>query len=74
MNEERDEAGRFRETYADEEFLEAIETVSVPSTQNIADEVGCSYDLAYHRLKALEQTQSVGAEQVGQAFIWFRVE
>lgn len=67
---DRDDEGQFTEEYADEEFLSAIRGLSVASTQNIADEVGCSYDLAYRRLKSLEQDREVECEEVGGSFIW----
>jgi len=68
---DRDEGGRYTEKYSDEAFLEAIENVDVASTQNIAEEVGCSYDLAYRRLKNLEDEGEVETQEVRNAFIWF---
>lgn len=67
---DRNEEGKFNEQYSDEEFLSAIGRLSLASTQNVADEVGCSYDLAYRRLHSLEDEGEVDHEEVGQAFIW----
>lgn len=67
---DRDDDGKFRQEYSDERFLSAIEELAVTSTQNIADEVGCSYDLAYRRLKSLEEDREVEREEVGGSFIW----
>jgi len=69
---DRDEEGKYTEEYPDEAFLSAIEAVDVASTQNIADEVGCSYDLAYRRLKALEADGALDSHQVRSAFVWLK--
>ena len=72
--EDRDEEGRYTETYSDKSFLEAIDIVAVASTQNIADEVGCSYNLAYRRLKGLQDKGVVEAQEVRNAFVWLRTD
>ena len=74
MTDKRDDDGRFQQEYPDETFLQAVDSVPVASTQNIADEVGCSYHLAYHRLKSLEEEDVVQSEEVGRAFVWLRVD
>jgi len=71
---DRDDEGKYTETYSDEAFLTAVDELDVASTQNIADTVGCSYDLAYHRLKNLEQESKVETQEVRDAFLWFTVE
>lgn len=68
--EDRDDQGQFTEEYSDEAFISAIESLPVASTQNIADEVGCSYDLAYRRLKALREDEEIEKEDVGGSFVW----
>jgi len=67
---DRDDGGQFTEEYEDEAFLSAIEGLTVASTQSVADEVGCSYDLAYRRLKALKEDGDVSKEEVGGSFVW----
>ncbi|MGB9932895.1 transcriptional regulator [Haloarcula amylolytica] len=67
---DRDDVGRYTETYPDEDFLSAVESIKVASTQNVADEVGCSYDLAYHRLKELAREGHISSREVRNAFIW----
>ncbi|TKX45167.1 transcriptional regulator [Halorubrum sp. ARQ200] len=67
---DRDEEGKFNQQYSDEEFLSAIGSLSIASTQSVADEVGCSYDLAYRRLHDLKNKEKIDYEVVGQAFIW----
>jgi len=72
MPEDRDDEGKYIERYPDEEFLSAIDSVNVASTQNISDEVGCSYDLAYRRLKQLEEDGEIKSQEVRSAFIWLQ--
>lgn len=67
---DRDDEGQFQESYPDEDFISAIESLPVASTQNIADEVGCSYDLAYRRLQSLEEDGEIEHENVGGSFVW----
>lgn len=67
---ERDDEGKFQETYPDSAFVKAVRALDVASTQNVADEVGCSYDLAYRRLKELEEEGNVESQDVGSAFVW----
>lgn len=71
---DRDDEGQFTEQYPREAFLRAIRELPVASTQNVADEVGCSYDLAYRRLNQLEEEGRVTHEEAGRAFIWLPVE
>lgn len=70
MDDDRDDEGRYSQKYPDEAFLEAVRTLDVASTQNVADEVGCSYDLAYRRLKSHEEEGTVNSEKVGSSFVW----
>ena len=72
MARNRDEEGKYTKQYSDEDFFSAIDTIDVPSTQNISEEVGCSYDLAYRRLKELEKEGAVRSQEVRSAFIWLR--
>lgn len=67
---DRDDDGQFTLEYEDKAFLSAITSLSVASTQSVADEVGCSYDLAYRRLKALNDEGEVKKEEVGGSFVW----
>lgn len=70
MPKDRDETGRFSREYEDEQFLSAVASLSVASTQSVADEVGCSYDLAYRRLQELEERGEISVEKVGGSFVW----
>ena len=60
---DRDEEGKFNQQYSDKEFLSAIGSLSIASTQSVADAVGCSYDLAYRRLHDLKNKEKKGKEQ-----------
>jgi len=70
----RDEGGRWDMTFNDVAFVDAVAVLPVASTQNVADEVGCSYDLAYRRLKTLENEGRVKSETVRGSFVWLPVD
>jgi DNA-binding transcriptional regulator YhcF (GntR family) len=61
-------------TFNDVAFVDAVAVLPVASTQNVADEVGCSYDLAYRRLKTLENEGRVKSETVRGSFVWLPVD
>lgn len=66
-----DETGRYVTTYPEEVFLEAIEEADdLVGTQQIAAFVGCSYTLAYRRLRELEEKGSVSSKRVANARVW----
>jgi CTP-dependent riboflavin kinase len=67
---DRDDEGKFNKQYPDEDFISTVESLPVASTQNVADEVGCSYDLAYRRLQDLEEEDDIVREEVGGSFVW----
>lgn len=71
MAEERDDdSGKFVKQYPVKDFVEAVEVLDTPTTQKIAQEVGCSYDLAYRRLNALEKEGVVSHNDVGGSLLW----
>jgi hypothetical protein len=74
MADERTDDGQFDQQYTRSSFLDAIESLPVASTQSVADHVGCSYDLAYRRLKMLDSEGVVSHEDVGGSFVWLRSE
>jgi hypothetical protein len=65
-----DESGRFREQYSTEAFVEAVQELDVATTSKIAERVGCSYDLAYHRLKTLAEEDEIERTDVAGSFVW----
>lgn len=68
------ETGKFSQQYERREFLGAIDELDTPTTAEIAEHVGCSYNLAYRRLHGLETDGFVSKEDVGGAFLWGRTE
>jgi len=68
---DRDEEGKYNQSYADEDFVNAVESVPIASTQNVADQVGCSYDLAYRRLNQLFENGTIEREEVGGSFVYY---
>jgi len=71
MDDDRDREGKYSETYPDSDFIGATQELPVASTQNVADEVGCSYDLAYRRLKDLFENGEIEREEVGNSFVYY---
>lgn len=71
MTTDRDEeSGKFTQKYSREAFLQAVNKLDNATTARVADEVGCSYDLAYRRLKRLEKEGEVSLTKIGSSFIW----
>lgn len=71
MTTDRDEdTGKFTQKYSREAFLQAVDKLDNATTARVADEVGCSYDLAYRRLKRLEKQGEVSLTKIGSSFIW----
>jgi hypothetical protein len=71
MSDERDDfSGRYTETYSLDSFINAVEDSGMASTQEIADKVGCSYDLAYRRLKELDSRDKIDGKKVGNTYHW----
>lgn len=71
MDEDRDDEGKYSETYSDSAFVTAVRELHVASTQLVADEVGCSYDLAYRRLGDLYEEGRLAKEEVGNSFVYY---
>lgn len=71
MGPNRDEdSGQFTEQYVTADFLEAIADLETATTSQVAEEVGCSYDLAYRRLRKFADEGDVEYLEVGSSFIW----
>ncbi|RQG89708.1 transcriptional regulator [Natrarchaeobius chitinivorans] len=66
-----DEKGRFRSKYAREDFFDALEAEDgLAGTQDVADHVGCSYELAYKRLRELKDEGDVESQKIANARLW----
>lgn len=71
MSPNRDEdTGQFTQEFPRSEFLEAVQSADPATTMAIAEAVGCSYDLAYRRLNALAEEDSLERIEVGGSFVW----
>ena len=66
----RDSSGQYSAEYPAEEFLEAIRSVEIATTQAISDTVGCHLNTAHHRLDQLEDDGRVNRGKIGNAFVW----
>jgi hypothetical protein len=76
MPRERDtESGKYVEQYPPERFVEAVRDADgMASTQAVADALGCSYDLAYKRLRALSENGKIDSQRVANARLWIARE
>lgn len=71
MPSDRDkDSGKFTKQYPTEEFLSAVKEIDNATTAEVADFVGCSYDLAYRRLNELSEDEKITEMKVGSTFIW----
>lgn len=65
-----DKSGKFTEKYPRKAFLDALREHGPTSTTAVADELGCSYELAYQRLRTLQDEGAVRSDRVGNAHLW----
>jgi Mn-dependent DtxR family transcriptional regulator len=72
MTRERDEeSGKYRTSYSDENFLEAIRTADTqPSTPEVAAALGCANRTALVRLHELADEGKVERRKVGAVNLW----
>jgi len=72
---ERDNrSGRYTTEFEPEVFVEAVEELGLSSTRDVAEAVGCSYDLAYRRLKQLAESEEIEGNKVGNTYHWKPIE
>ena len=70
-----DESGKYRSKYPTEDFLDAIaDAGGTAGTQDVADAVACSYETAYKKLRALEDSGVVESTKFGNARAWSVVD
>ncbi len=66
-----EESGKYTTSYADSEFIEAIQHLEgMAGTSEIAEEVGCTQRTAYTRLKSLEDQSRIEGRKVGSSLLW----
>lgn len=60
--------------YSDEDVIEAVRSVNAkgeyPTTNNVADELGCTRQAADFRLRRLRDEGEVESERVGNSMMW----
>lgn len=67
---DRDDRGRYREEYAEEDFLDAVRENEPATTSEVAATVGCVRQNADYRLRQLEAAGRVESKKVGPALVW----
>lgn len=66
-----EESGKYTTSYADSEFIEAIQQLGgMAGTSDIAEEIGCTQRTAYTRLKSLEDQNKIKSRKVGSSLLW----
>lgn len=66
----RDDSSRFQQEYTDDDFLEAVSKLDLPTATDVASELGCAKRTASGRLGKLEDRGEVTSTEVGQAKVW----
>ncbi|WP_254810701.1 ArsR family transcriptional regulator [Natronosalvus amylolyticus] len=68
----RDSKGRFDSSaaYSDQEFIDAVGELDLPTTVDVANVVGCGHSTAHGRLKSLEDSGDLESRSVGSALVW----
>jgi CTP-dependent riboflavin kinase len=65
-----DTTGQYVADHPPEEFIEVIDRLGGAGTQEVADEVGCRYQSAYKRLRALEDEGRITRRKIANANLW----
>ena len=72
--ERNEETGKFITQYRRENFLDALEEGDFLATSDVAEVVGCTRNLAYRRLKELENEGKVKSKEIGRFLAWQKVD
>lgn len=66
-----DYSGRYTESFSLAEVLKAVEELGGEAgTNEVATEIGSSYETAYRKLHELEDEGEVSSRKVGTALLW----
>jgi DNA-binding transcriptional regulator YhcF (GntR family) len=65
-----DDSGRFTPTFTPEDFLDALLVLDLPTTAEVAEQVGCAHRTALHHLNAMEDEGRVRSREAGRAKLW----
>ena len=70
-----EESGKYTESYPPEAVIEAIHNAGdMASTTDVADALGSSYETAYKKLRALEDSGEVQSRKVANARLWMTAD
>jgi phage antirepressor YoqD-like protein len=65
------DSGRYVEEYPRAAFVDAIrEAGGSTGTREVADAVGCAYETAYKKLRAMEDADELTHRKVGNTRLW----
>lgn len=67
---DRDDQGRYKPEYSDEEFLRAVEKNEPAGTSEVAEELGIARQGSDYRLRRLEKEGKVSKKKVGNSLVW----
>lgn len=67
---DRNDEGKYSDTYADADFVEAVHSIEGGGTTDVAEEVGCDRRTAYLRLQELEDKGELTSKKIGNALYW----
>lgn len=70
----RNNDGRYTREYSDEELVEAVETLKIASTGEVADEVGGHHDQVRERLKQLAREDRIEKKDCKRSLVWYAME
>lgn len=59
--------------YADEDFLEAVDELELPGTNDVADEVNCKEKTAFKALSSLDERGLIRSKMVGGSRVWINL-
>ena len=66
-----EESGKYTESYPSEAIIRAIDSAGgMASTTDVATDLGSSYETAYKKLRALEDSGEVDSRKVANARLW----
>jgi len=75
MGRERDDnTGKYTTQYHPDDFLDALAQEDFLSTSDVAEAVGCTQNLAYRRLKELEDEGDVKSKKIGRTLAWQKAD
>ena len=67
---DRDDQGRYRREYSDQDFIAAVRKHDPAGTGDVADELGIAIQSADYRLRLLEEGGKLSKKKVGRSLVW----